>query len=591
MTPEQAIIQFIDIIRGDLKHSHYDHTLQVKKFARQIMTGKGIDELITDLRRRESERQKQQRVRITHPLTKTAGNLVLKYYKKLRRTQGIKQFASWSETEKSEEKRKRLLTNQRHFYANQSLREFLFDTLEYSTFNDPNSFIVYERKDVLNAESEKEEVVTYPFYVSANQARWYQYKNGSLDALLVEHKKTEKTKQKKEVSEFFFYIAGHTLHFVEYTEEAPELTAFVNSQTVAYEQMEIKTKGNNSVKFSYFIHTTGTKEVPAFRLSAYLDLDTENQTGITPFYSVEELLKKLININSLEDLTTFLHAFPRRRELVQRCDYRDEETGQSCYEGKVGQNTCPACKGSEEKMLTSEQDSIRIKLPEKFDALDLPDLAKFAYTEPVDTSLLDYLQNKTDWIFNLVVYAIFTQEHVSMANIVTAAKTAMEVGLSHQNIYDQLQPYAELFSQGYELGQRIITQHNNTSEGFTNSYTFPEDFQFETERDLIQKFASAKAAGMPDFVLKHINKQMLTKQTNSHEQAAIVMTWEKWRPFQGIRDELIASILAARQPQDLQRLLYENFDTVQREVEHQTAGLFYLMPYEDQKKMIVEQLS
>ena len=53
---------------------------------------------------------------------------------------------------------------------------------------------------------------------------------------------------------------------------------------------------------------------------------------------------------------------------------------------------------------------------------------------------------------------------------------------------------------------------------------------------------------------------------------------------------MLALVLADRLPQDRDRMLRENFFRVRTEVEQQTNGLFYMMPYERQEQLINDKI-
>ena len=220
----------------------------------------------------------------------------------------------------------------------------------------------------------------------------------------------------------------------------------------------------------------------------------------------------------------------------------------------------------------------------------IPDLSKFAHVEEPNIELLEFQQRKLDWLFQLIIYAVFTREQVSMSDVISLSQTATERRLNEQDIYDQMLPYAQLISQMYMLGMRCIAYYNDISEGFVSSHQFPDDYQFETENDLIKKLENLRAANAPYYLIERANMQLVRRQTNSAEEAERVKAWDKWRPFRGLTDEAIMVVLSERIPEDYDRMLYENYGTVQREVEEKTGGLFYTLDYDKQKELIAKEI-
>lgn len=573
MNKENAQGKFISIIQTDHRHENYERTKAVASFAYSTSTGDNLDDLITSVRKRENADQKKQRIDITKALTPVSVEMIKKYFRKIRKTDGVKVESKWqNENNNAKEQLDSTLSD---FYARQGVEEYLFDTLESWTFSDPNCFLVVERENIV-----ENNVVTgvriYPTVFKSENIRDYGMKYGVLDYLLVEEVMKEKTRSaSKDISEFRMYGSGWVLHAVEYIDEKPKLES--------YQELNIAIDNTSKNRtFLFYIYDNGTTEVPAIRLGAYLDGQTESSTAVTPLEPVKPLLEQLINIGSLHDLTMFLHSIPRRKELVETCDYQYEDS--VCENGWVSSTeVCPSCKGTGDKSITSEQDWIRIRLPENFRPDDIPDLAKMAHTEPSDTDLLRWQQEKLDWLLKFIVYATMTKDAVTMAEI---SRTATEMVLNNQEAYDKIQPYAELYSQAYMLIARVTTQYQETSDGFVVSHQFPDDYQFETEKELLAKLKEARETSAPYDYVARLSAQLIRRQTRSSEEAERAKAWEKWKPWPDMSDEMLSLVLADRSPQDRDRMLRENFFRIRTEIEQETSGNFYLLPYNAQEERI-----
>lgn len=577
---------FQKIITKEHYHKYYKRTIEISKLASQIMDGDNYGELVVNLRKREDDTQKKQRIHLTHEITVPAGNIVEREAAKMRRTQGVQKRNHWEEP--NDEAELLLMENRETFYANQSLREYLFDKLEFATFRDPNSFLIFHSKPVMGQSGiEIDYLKVFPVIMSSENIRDYKYFNGNLQYLLVERARYEdQGGSAKRLSEFNLYVPGAEWHFIEYEKDLTSLSLTYPDYSTITIDIE---NSNKSRSFIYKEHENDTKEVPAIRLGAYLDNSTMQKIAVTLMNPAMPILKQLINIGSLEDLVLYLHAIPRRKDFVGRCDYTDEhenacDSGYITLEGK--QVICPSCGGSGKKVIASEQDRLEIPLPDNFTGEDLFDLAKLSYVEQLDDKILQYLDSRKKDLIKWIVSTVLGQSYSSMSDLVRTAATATEIQLNFQSIYDTFQPYAELYSQCYVLAERIILQYNNMDEGFSNSFMFPQDYQFETVTDLLNRRKLGKDAGASALVLEAIDADLVQRITRNENDTRRVLVWSKWKPFKGLSDSMVAMQLSSLSLDDPDRILFIHFTAIQREIEHITNGLFYSLTYEKQKSLI-----
>lgn len=581
MEETQGLNILLETIKHDKRHSNYNRTKEVAEFAYKVVTGQNQDDLITSVRIRESKQQKEQRIRLTQTITPVAANMVRRWFDKTRRVEGVrKRINSDNETAKEA-----IIRSLDTYYAEQSLESYLFDRLIHLSFTDPNTFIINEQRQLFNSEGRVTEVKTYPVEVPSREAINYHEESGVLKWLIVERKFT-KTEDKAEhtLSRFYLYAAGLVIDCIEYLKEQPseeEINKMGGSGVYTPQDVEKETGPDR--RFVYKAYFPTTTEVPAIRASAYLDVATNQMTGVTPLQPAEPLLRDLINIKSLHDLTIYLHTFLRRWAYTEECTY--EEDGYSCDGGQLNGHDCPGCKGTGDKFHTSDQDIIKLVIPAG--TQDVLDLSKFSHTETVNESLPELQERKLDWLLRYIMFTVFNQEKLSLVEI---AKTATEAMLNYQDIYDTLQPFTELVSNAYQMIGRTTAQYMDV-KGVEVVYAFPKDYSFETEGDLIAKYQAAKTAGFDYYVLQNIQKEMIKRQTKSEIEAEKIAIWMKWRPFQSLTPELIAVAVSKRANDDFDKVLFENFDRVQREVEEETNGSFFLMDYNGQKTLIEDKVS
>jgi hypothetical protein len=197
-------------IQGELKHRDYDRTIKVAEWAKKIITGKNQDDLITQFKSRESKEQKKQRVELYSALTPLAAGQILSVFRKVRRTDGIYRVADAGQGDKGKRFEKAI----RKFYGRNTLDEYLFDIKERLTFYDPNAFLLVDFKvtDISNTGAVTG-IQSYPVEISSAEAINYEYWNGELQWLIVERKRMGM--KKVQVSDFYCYIAGATIHYHE----------------------------------------------------------------------------------------------------------------------------------------------------------------------------------------------------------------------------------------------------------------------------------------------------------------------------------------------------------------------------------------
>lgn len=587
MTSDQLLRQFKAIIAEKIYHPHYARTVEIAEFAYRVMTGRDQDELVTSVRRRETAAEEDQRIRLTNTLTPIAGRMVQRMFDKMRRVEPAERAIRYLDADEEAEALRIAAIEKRlvKFYAGQSLDEYLFDKLTYFTFFDPNAFLLIERRNIYDDTGALLDIEVYPVEIPSQQVRYFLYEHGVLKALLVERTEREETDSQVALSRFLLYGPTFTIEAVEYeeAERVDILQARINGQARNYDRMVIE--GEDETRhFQYFVYTTGAQEIPAMRFSSYLDGVTGERTGVTPLEPAHFLLRDLINLKSLSDLTTYLHTFPRRWAYTTACDYSYE--GETCDMGYLmgtdGQvHSCPQCGGTGDKYHRSEQDVIRIAIPPGVD--NVLDLSKFSHVEPVNLDLKREQREELNDILKLIMVAVFNQEVFSMAQV---QRTATEAMLDYQNIYDTLQVFGEKYSLLFEKTVRVTAEYLDIFEGLVVDYAFPKDLQYETETDLIQRYSAAKSAGVSRAVLDSIDLQLLQRQTKNKEDIQRARAWLKWKPWRDLPDALLAQVLAARAPKDAQRVLFENWDDIQRSVEQDSGGRFFTWEYDQQENII-----
>ena len=67
---------------------------------------------------------------------------------------------------------------------------------------------------------------------------------------------------------------------------------------------------------------------------------------------------------------------------------------------------------------------------------------------------------------------------------------------------------------------------------------------------------------------------------------AEIQALKRWKPFSDKSGEMVSFILSARRPTDSDRILYENFAAISREIYEDYQYNFHKLPYELQAQVI-----
>lgn len=575
MEPLAAIGLTENIISNDIRHQDYERTVKVAKWARAIVTGKGQDDMVTRFRKRESEELKKQRIEQYSPLTPVPSGQVMSIYGKVRRTDGIKEVISHPVSE-TEAEVKRVISR---FFANGHLSEYLYDKSLYYNFIDPNAFLIVEKEMTFDREGVVTNVNSYPFEVRSDQVVNYEYKNGLLQWLMIDQKRTEVVNGVNvTLSDYYFYTAGITLHYQEYSEDqaAPELEGY-----------ERVTLGDTDTRFFVWrLYETGTTETPAIRFGVYLDPQTDGRTCITPLHFAEYVYQDLIEDKSLFDLTKKLHTFPQKYFYAPICEYeRDGLTrcdSGFCYDHKQEKHIeCPSCHGTGLAYHTTEQQGIGLAMPQNKE--EFVSLSELAHYVQLPDWLPRWYTEQLNELCNRIMTAIFSDELQKSDNMTETATAHL---LNLDKIYDRLEPFSTGISAMYEKAVRVTGQYLGVNQ-LEVSHKFPTDYGMENERQLFEKLRLAIDSNAPAGVVDAIKRQILKKTyKNTPEQVDRILAYDRWKPFKNHPPEMISMILMDRSPSDFDRVLYENFSRIIELTEEATANLFHRMNYEMQREQL-----
>jgi len=545
-----------EIIAKDSKHKYYDRVNHVSHMATILNTGIGQEHMLTSLRKRESKEQMQQRIDITNSITQVPVAITQNYYNKVRRVAGV-----LKRIESEDKERLEMLENQVYnFHAHQTLEEYIHDTLSHYTFYDPNAYLLILPETIYGESGQAIDIEISHHVIPSHRIVMTSESKGNTEWVLVKTVRyiTDKYNRSQEVYDYTYYTAGNVIEHIDVTEGGE----IGDMGTVKIDDG----KGNERI-YAMFEYPNSSKTCPAISLKTYLDPQTNNKTGVTPLEPAIPLLKKLVNINSLNDLVTFLHTFPKRFVLARKC--QDPECDNGYYpDGMV----CGTCKGTGADHHTSEQDIVVITVPDGALANEIPNLTNFSHTEQPDIATPQYLDGKVNELIRSILLAIFNQEVYSMVEV---AKTATEKMLEYQNIYDKLQPYTERISIIFERVVKLMANYYEFEVEVQHS--FPIDYQFETEVDLISRYSTAKQAGLSQEILNSYETKILERQyRNNPYKVMLEKSLMKHKPFSDKSESAIISILTNRANNDYDKVLWENWAKVREIINREFEDFPYV---------------
>jgi hypothetical protein len=537
-----------------LRHVDYDKCCEIARKSKIYVTGEGQDvEFLIDLRDKETERQKQIRVKVTKPITPFALNPVRTEFLKMFRVDGVTVAVTGNELESLNDA---IAT----YHSNASLADYLERRYVHWNFLDPNAWILTERRNQVDENGIIKKVDVYPLEVSSDQAINYGYDNGVPQWLLIRQERVEyvlngKESEAKVVYDYYFYTAGISLRYSEYIAEIPfpgtPITLTIDGH-------------DTPTNFMYAEYTTGTKEFPGAKWGAYDDPDSDGTVKVPPYWDgARFLLEDLIGTNSVFQVSKHNHVFPQLFRYVERCKFTSNK-GEHCIGGYIEgskSHPCPECKGTGDSLHFGESDAITFDIKDIEDLSKLPKLSDLAYYHQPPIEVTKELYQWVESLTEKIYIASFNTNNVDKGLV---TKTATEIAKLWDDINARIYTGAQQMSRIYEKTIRIAAQF--LEKEVEVNHSFPRDMKLEPLDVLLERYKAAD--GLPYEVRTSILFNILGKTfLDNPGVVENIKAWEYWKPFKSLNDEMIALILQDRDKNDFDKLLYQNWDSVQREVE------------------------
>lgn len=556
----------------DTPHSKYNQWADDAKFWRGIVSGENLKELIVSYKARETEEQKEQRVKLTLQPTKSVSHRVLSHYSRLQSTD---KRASKITYEVEGEAKAVLTERLKNFSGGRSLENYLFETFAPQVATDPHSFLLVlfdgprdSRGDFI------EKPYPRPEIIPTEQVWNLKAVNGVYEWLLRRVNHTGKAKAEAMVSAVGalpgkeITWTEYTLYFAGYTQTLTQITD-ANPVTVLNKNQEIVEVMNKEKKPVQWLLTTFTTQQtrPPFIQYGFERNPIDRDTFVSVMEPVRSEFIELVNRASEYALTLALHVFLQKYQYVDDCEFKSPGQGK-CEHGVMSfsREQCPKCKGTGRDIVATVQDVVTIKYPE--DGERLMPLSNMIYYPTLPFDIVNHLKvevkEKPDEI-ERVMWGVLIGERAN------AAMTATEVVKRYDSVYNVLTRAAQHWEEMYEHCAYLVAEYAEVSDGLTVDYTFPADYEMETLDELLLALKHAKDAGASAAAQDYINSRVLKKQSKDNPT---LIAWEEaqnnHRPFRTKSETERAMVLSELPEADFSRVLWTFFDEIFAEIKFET---------------------
>jgi hypothetical protein len=538
---------------------------EIKKFAEQIVSGEGQEDILQRFRKRETTAQKEQRNRITNTPTPAVISRIRKYFKKVDRVTGVNVKYTNDVIDA------RVSDMVQDFSGGKSLVEWVNETLERANISDPNAYILYGRSNQSDGTTGTIEAVRVrATLIPSSSVTQAEYQYGQLT---------------KFVHADYRLVSG--ISVADYY--GYEL---VNGKCVIHEWLnqkgivdslgrEKKQVGNDA--YLYKTYDPDCTRLPLVCVGAYRDDLTD--CYVTWFHSAKSALIDLIRDKSFLDVTKTLHTFARRYEYVKACRNEEPNKGE-CVRGKldITQETCGACGGTGEGALfTTEQEIVRVSFDNN-NVQSLLDLSKLTYTEALNIDLPKFLSEQVESAEKRVIETIFSTGLIQRAT--SGAATATEKNYEYEDVYDLLRPFALTVAAHWECAVNCYAEYLGI-KNWKAQYRYPRDFKLQTSSELIGQFAEAKTNGL-GYDIMYILLEQIVQKMNEDDPSEVqrIMNRFDWMPFVGMSDTDVQAVLANRTAIDRDRVLYENFAQIFKRLDAKYEYKFHTLEVAAQEAAI-----
>lgn len=565
------------------RHDHYNHTVDVAKFAHQIMTGDDQAELVVEYKRGEKKEAKKQRVHITNSMTRECSNAVRAQFEEMARVDNVLEQVMYTpEGQSSDLKKMEVETAMDYFHEGDSLTKYLHEALLHLNFYDPNAFIVCEARYSEDDVERLDKPIPYPREVYSEAALNYEFVNGVLGWMVAREFMTFKDDNDNDVDLPLF-----TLYAPEYNIQVQEIGDRIIIDTElwendGWEKITITPKSGRTRMFFYKEYHTRLKVNPAIRVGYMKDPHTNRETCTTPLWPAHHLFKDMIWTKSEYDLCRALHGFYQKFIYAPKCEYKNE-LQQPCIQGRCGGEICPQCDGKGVMVHTTVQDVVILEAPRRKE--DMVPLSNFVHYEHIPMDLIERHKEDLQDMKRDVMRAVFQRDLVDRDEV---ASTATEIRDIQSSRYNVIHTYGQNWSKIWKHIVRVIANYQDNQEGLQVDHDFSSDFIIETLSELFYQRQKAVEANAPYEVIHNIDRKIAMKQNRDNaEEIQKMEAKEKWKPLREKSEGERMSIIMNLPELHPLRIRYVYFEEIFSKIYSQkNSQAFHDLSWEGQKNII-----
>lgn len=549
---ENDILQIItDAIKG-VTHEYYDHTVHMAMFGKQVVTGKGQEEYILRLKPQWQgsdddisdyhKKERKQMAKLYQPRTKAAYNKIAGYFERVFRVD--KQANEIKLSENANETIKQELETEINNFGGTTLLNYLEQQYLYRNGCDPNAWLLLDRT-VLNGVER-----INPIVVPSWDAQDFKYILGELQYLTVKSKRKVKDQILKE---WFIYVKGAKYIVLE---DSEHLTL---ADKEGSERIEVDDQ-------SYLIFRepfTPVDKIPAIRFGYNFDVDSGGKTYATFWDAAEYHMRDLIDRKAQLDMSYMLHTFLQKVQYYQKCTYHSGT--HECNGGLVGDVTCPACKGTGQKIHQDAADILLVELPEEDKPVLKPSEIAAYISMPFE--IVKQQQGQVDDLPKKMCEAVFG---VDLDKDSTGITTATEVSSSYNTAYDKMNKFANGYVHLYMfLVDCIAKVKGLNTDQFETMLTFPNEFDMETLGELLATLKMAKESGASYDIIKTIERKIAIKQNKGNQRAVrLADALLAFKPFKHLSQDQLETKLSMLDETNRFRVIWEFYDMITQDIQN-----------------------
>lgn len=526
------------------------------KFQKAVYTGLGQEYILDQYRTKESKNQKEQRKRINISRTKHKSRQIENVIDQLE----IMSAPSINVINPNKNIEKEL----NDYVYTECLSQLAFDYVKYYNLTDSMAFATC-------GVNEFDEIEYKVFEV--NNIYDFKVTNKKLKLVVI---KSERESSKQIVNDYHLYTDDMILTY-ENTKG--------RDQPEGSELVSIK-------KQSYYVSTTNTKMMFAFRLGFKLDMTNNQETTVSLMDSASELWKSLIWQGSELDVIDATHGIIQKREYVDRCGFRtktDQGTVQ-CDSGLLmlnGTSTGKECERCNKGLIThtSSQDVLFYAMPKDPD--QMVDLSKRSHTTIIPLHLLEYKKESIKETEEEIIKTIFNSSMVTKDEI---AKTATEKTIDLQGIYATLNQIGNQVSQCFSWMVKCASYIKyQVDSDVIHGYTL--SLKLEDIQSLSAKRKALIESNAPSILIKAVDMAMVEKENMASPVSVERFNiWESLRPFGDKTTNEVQAILSTLPDTFRDKVLYNFFSRVRRNIDINNDKQFYNGTIETRKKLVDDEV-